>query len=268
MLPRATTPPGSLSWLDAVFTATSAVCVTGLVVVDTATTFTPLGLSSIIALCQLGGLGIVTFATVFGMLVRGDIGIREKLLLQNVVASQQFGEISRTIYRIAGLTFLLEAIGALCLYVALYEAVPATGQRLWCAVFHAISEFCNAGFSTFSESLAGAATATHLGVNATVMVLIVLGGLGFSVLWDSWQWIMGVVRGHTSTRWQKFLVGYKVLPETNSLELIANQNALLTAEKLSLGCTSERRRTADSISRRCIRCTRHVVSRRHLGPVT
>ncbi|MFQ5669988.1 MAG: TrkH family potassium uptake protein [Acidobacteriota bacterium] len=195
LLPRATIQPGSLSILNAVFTATSAVCVTGLIVVDTATYFTPLGQGIILGLCQLGGLGIITFATVFGMMMRGGMGMREKALLQDFVSSKQFGEISTTVRRIVWSTLFIEALGAVSLYHALGEALPAPATRAWFAVFHAVSAFCNAGFSTFSGSLSGPGTAMHPGVNLTVIVLIVLGGLGFSVLWEGLHWVLGALRG-------------------------------------------------------------------------
>jgi potassium uptake TrkH family protein len=196
MLPKATTPPGAMPFLQALFTATSAVCVTGLIVVDTATYFTPLGQGIILGLSQLGGLGILTFATVFGMMVRGGIGIREKVLLQDFVANQQFGEIGTMVRRIVWLTLLIEALGAVSLYYNWRGVLPEAGTRLWYAIFHAVSAFCNAGFSTLSANLATPGSAMHFGVNITVMLLIVLGGLGFSVLWEGLQWLGGAALGH------------------------------------------------------------------------
>jgi trk system potassium uptake protein TrkH len=195
MLPNATINTGSMPFLKALFSATSAVCVTGLIVVDTATYFTPLGQGILLGLFQLGGLGIITFATIIGMMVRGGIGIREKLLLQDFVANQAFGDITATMRRIVWLTLLLEGLGVASLYYSWQGVIPEPGTRLWFAVFHAVSAFCNAGFSTFSDGLAGPGTAMHLGVNVTVMVLIVLGGIGFSVLWEGGQWLSGTVTG-------------------------------------------------------------------------
>ncbi len=193
MLPRATVQPGSMPWLSALFTATSAVCVTGLIVVDTATYFTPLGQGMILLLCQLGALGILTFATVVGMMVRGELGLREKMVLQDFTSSLQVGEITATLRLVVGLTLLIEAIGALLLYWIWPEgaAEGIEGPHWWFAIFHAVSAFCNAGFSTFSESLAASAVASNVGVNLIVMVLIILGGLGFSVLWETLRWLRG-----------------------------------------------------------------------------
>lgn len=196
MLPKATVQPGAMPWLSALFTATSAVCVTGLIVVDTATYFTPLGQGIILLLCQLGALGILTFATVVGMMVRGELGLREKMVLQDFTSSLQVGEITATLRLVVGSTLVIEAIGVLLLYWSWPEgAVGVTEQsRWWFAIFHAVSAFCNAGFSIFSESLAAPAVASHVGVNLTVMVLIILGGLGFSVLWETLQWLWGHLR--------------------------------------------------------------------------
>jgi trk system potassium uptake protein TrkH len=195
MLPNATTNLGSMPFLKALFSATSAVCVTGLIVVDTATYFTPLGQGILLGLFQLGGLGIITFATVFGMMLRGGMGVREKLLLQDFVASRQFGEITATVGRIVWLTLLLEGLGVVSLYYSWQGVIPEPGTRLWFAVFHAVSAFCNAGFSTFSDGLAGPGTAMQPSVNVTIMVLIVLGGIGFSVLWEGGQWLSGTTTG-------------------------------------------------------------------------
>jgi potassium uptake TrkH family protein len=189
MLPRATVQPGSMAWLSAVFTATSAVCVTGLTVVDTATYFTPFGQGIILLLCQLGALGILTFATVIGMMVRGELGLRETMVLRHFTTSLQMGEVAATLRLVVGTTLLIEALGALLLYWSWPEG--AVESRLWIAIFHAVSAFCNAGFSTFSDSLAASEIASHVGVNLIVMALIVLGGLGFSAIWETCGWLRG-----------------------------------------------------------------------------
>ena len=189
MLPSATVQPGSMPWLLALFTATSAVCVTGLSVVDTATYFTPLGQGIVLLLCQLGALGILTFATVIGMVVRGDLGLREGVVLRDFTSSLQIGEIAATLRRVVGIALLIEALGALLLYWVWPEGERSEGSRLWIAIFHAVSAFCNAGFSIFSESLAAPEVASHVGVNLVVMALIVLGGLGFLVIWETLGWL-------------------------------------------------------------------------------
>ncbi|MFQ5747128.1 MAG: TrkH family potassium uptake protein [Gemmatimonadota bacterium] len=169
-----------LGIIDALFTATSAVCVTGLVVVDTATRFTPLGQAWIAILIQLGGLNILTLATLMITLLgrRASLAAEEAAgggsPLHHIDAKALLGSVLR-------LTLVIETAGAIALWLAWRGRLGAAGAA-WPAVFHAISAFCNAGFSVFSDSLAGfrRSPATLLIVSA----LIVLGGIGFIVLAD------------------------------------------------------------------------------------
>lgn len=174
-----------LGWIDALFTATSAVCVTGLIVVDTSTYFTGAGQAVILVLIQLGGIGMLTFTT----LVILGLGRRLSLHQEQAVesGSRLVPEVSfrRLQGHIVVFTLGFEAVGALVLLVAWW---PRFGfwPALWHAVFHAVSAFCNAGFSTFSDSLVGFA---HAPVTLTViMALIVAGGLGFLVLEEITVW--------------------------------------------------------------------------------
>jgi trk system potassium uptake protein TrkH len=171
-----------LNWLDALFTATSAVCVTGLIVVDTATYFTPVGQAFLLLLIQLGGLGIITFTTLIIVALGRRLSLRqERLTASSVEVAPQvdYGLLARDVVRF---TFGIEAVGALLLYLVW---VPRFGwtEAAWPALFHSISAFCNAGFSTFSDSLIGfQQEALTLLV---IMALIVLGGLGFLTLEES-----------------------------------------------------------------------------------
>ncbi|HVR30516.1 MAG TPA: potassium transporter TrkG [Thermoanaerobaculia bacterium] len=170
-----------LGWLDALFTMTSAVCVTGLIVVDTATYFTPLGQGWILLFVQLGGLGMITFTT----LIIVALGTRPSLHYEAAASAPASG-IVRLDYRattrsIFGFTLAFEVAGALLLWLAMG---PRLGWReaLWPAVFHAVSAFCNAGFSIYSDSLvAFRLSAFPLLV---VMTLIVVGGMGFLTMAD------------------------------------------------------------------------------------
>lgn len=168
-----------LSWLDALFTATSAVCVTGLIVVDTATHFTPLGQAYLLLLIQLGGLGILTFATVV------ILAMGRRLSLRHRVAAAQGAELVPDIdfrHVLKGVllfTLIFEAAGAAALFLA-WLGPMGVRTAAWAAVFHAVSAYCNAGFSTFSDSLVGFREAPW--TLSIVMVLIVVGGLGFLTL--------------------------------------------------------------------------------------
>jgi trk system potassium uptake protein TrkH len=180
VLPGLYTGP-RLGVVDALFTATSAVCVTGLIVVDTATYFTPLGQAWIALLIQLGGLGILTFTS----LVISLLGRRASLGAEEAAAGHAsvFRHLDpRTLVKaVVASTLLLEGVGAAVLWVDWSGRMGWT-HALWPAVFHAVSAFCNAGFSVFSDSLVGLrrSPVTLL----TVSGLIVLGGIGFVVLAD------------------------------------------------------------------------------------
>jgi trk system potassium uptake protein TrkH len=181
VLPGLYTGP-RLGLVDALFTATSAVCVTGLIVVDTATYFTRAGQAWILLLVQLGGLGIMTLAT---MLIVA-LGQRLSRDWEEITGGQarvlsHMNEVS-LIRGVVWTTLSIEAIGALGLWL-LWQGDLGT-EAVWHAVFHAVSAFCNAGFSTFSDSLSGyrGSPFTLIWVSA----LIILGGLGFVVLADLW----------------------------------------------------------------------------------
>ncbi len=172
-----TGPP--LSFLDAVFTATSAVCVTGLIVVDTATHFTLAGQAFILLLIQLGGLGILTFTTLI------IVALGRRLSLSHEAVTNQHAQVApqvdfrHLVRSIVVLTLFFEAVGAVVLFGAFLPRF-SIGQAAWHAVFQSVSAFCNAGFSTFSDSLMSFQGAPV--VLSVVMVLIVLGGLGFLTL--------------------------------------------------------------------------------------
>jgi len=168
-----------LSWLDALFTATSAVCVTGLIVVDTATYFTTWGQAYVLLLIQLGGLGIVTLSTLVIVVLGRRLSLRQETLSgtgTDLTPWVDYRGLTRSILRF---TLGLEAIGAVVLFILWVPRFGLT-DGAWHAVFHAISAFCNAGFSTFTRSLIGfrEAPATLI----VIMTLIVLGGLGFLTL--------------------------------------------------------------------------------------
>lgn len=177
-LPVATV--GGIRTIDAAFTATSAVCVTGLTVVDTATVFTSFGHFVLLGLIQLGGLGLMTFMSFFGMLFTAGLGVRERLLLGEVFAVESLAEVRRLLGYVVVLTLSIELVGACILYWSDGGGWPLDGQRAFRALFHAVSAFCNAGFALYSENLvAQQHNVSYLGV---IMGLVVLGGLGFPVL--------------------------------------------------------------------------------------
>ncbi len=186
-LPRATPLDAPISFLDALFTSTSAVCVTGLIVRDTGSMFTPLGQTVILVLIQLGGLGIMSLTAALSQLLGQGIGIRESSFMREIFQVPVLHEVGKLLRFIVLWTLLAESVGALVLYAALAPVVPDPRSRLFCAVFHSISAFCNAGFSTFSDSLEGLAGNTP--VIATISALLIVGGLGFTVVLNLFVWL-------------------------------------------------------------------------------
>lgn len=168
-----------LGWLDALFTSTSAVCVTGLIVVDTATHFTFRGQLFILLLIQVGGLGMITFTSLIIMALGRRLSLRQESLSKGSLEVAPHVNPLRLLRDVVVFTFLFEGVGAVLLY-ALW--VPDYGWRgaAWPAVFHSISAFCNAGFSTFSDSLIG--VNRKPAVLGVIMSLIVIGGIGFLTL--------------------------------------------------------------------------------------
>jgi len=175
----------SLTWLDALFTATSAVCVTGLIVVDTATYFTPLGQAYLLLLIQLGGLGILTFTSFVILALARRLSLHHETLTAGTADVAEGVEFRHLLRNVLVFTFLFEVVGTVILFVSWLPRF-SPGEALWHAVFQAVSAFCNAGFSTFSDSLTQFQTSP---VSLTaVMGLIVLGGLGFLTLDELYLW--------------------------------------------------------------------------------
>lgn len=189
MLPRATPDHQPISALDALFTSTSAVCVTGLVVRDTGSGFTLFGQSVILVLIQLGGLGIMSLTAALSLLLGRGIGVRESSLLREVFHVPMMAEVGRMVRVIILLTLSVEAVGAVVLYQGFSETIPSTGARIFQSLFHAVSAFCNAGFSLFPDSLMSQADQPL--VMSTITFLLVMGGLGFGVAIQIWAWLRG-----------------------------------------------------------------------------
>jgi potassium uptake TrkH family protein len=183
MLPNATY--SGITMTNAFFTATSAVCVTGLIVVDTATYFTPLGQIFIIVLIQLGGLGIMTFTSFFGYFFKGGASFGNEFLLKELINEEKIGEIFKTLFKIITLTFSIEAIGAMLIYYTIAPSLFSGDlSMLSFSVFHAISAFCNAGFSTLSSGLYQPGFRYNYNLHYIIGGLIIIGGLGFPIVFN------------------------------------------------------------------------------------
>jgi trk system potassium uptake protein TrkH len=185
-LPVANRDGASLAFLDALFTATSATCVTGLVVHDTYEQFSLPGQVVILSLIQIGGLGFMTVASLFLMMARKRIGLAERGLLTESVSAFQIGGIVRLVRRVILLTAIFEGAGAALLAIRFCPQM-GVAMGVYNAVFHSVSAFCNAGFDLMGRIAPYASLIPYQSdalVNLTIMALIVLGGLGFVVYDD------------------------------------------------------------------------------------
>jgi trk system potassium uptake protein TrkH len=185
MQPAATAAGNHTDLAGAIFTATSATCVTGLIVYDTATHFTLFGQTVILALIQVGGLGIMTFSMSLALLMRRGVSMKNQSIMQDVLYQDTMMSMHRLVKFIIIMTFLLEAAGATALFFSWRQHFDNDLQAAWVSVFHSVSAFCNAGFSIFSSNLVW--FKHDLPVNAIIGGLVVLGGIGFVVIGDFYE---------------------------------------------------------------------------------
>ncbi|MBU0995185.1 MAG: TrkH family potassium uptake protein [Proteobacteria bacterium] len=182
------TKSGAISYVDALFTATSAVCVTGLVVVDTGEYFTVFGQCIILVLIQIGGLGVMTISVILFQWLGRNISIRQRMAMQDLFTHTPREDIVNLVRSIILFTFGAELIGAVLLTVFGYGDAPLL-STVYTAIFHSISAFCNAGFALFPDSMVR--YSGNLPINTTLCALIVVGGIGFPVLYDIRLWLGG-----------------------------------------------------------------------------
>jgi len=179
MIPGATTR--QISLVDALFTSTSSVCVTGLSVLDTGQDFTHTGQIIILILFQLGALGMLTFTNLLGLLFRGAASYRNRLFLKDMINAKTMSSTFNTLRGIIIFTLTTELIGAACIYLTLDPEMGKIGERLFFSIFHGVSAFCNAGFSTLSASLYESGYRHQYDLHLIIAILIILGGIGYSV---------------------------------------------------------------------------------------
>lgn len=185
-LPVSSKQGTEIRFIDALFTATSAVCVTGLVVVDTGTDYSTFGQGVIILLIQSGGLGIMTLTTVLAVIGGKRIYLKERLCIQEATNQLDMTGVVRLTLYIIKVTFLLEFIGGTILAFRFYQDFGTLG--IYYGYWHAISAFCNAGFDLFGGFRSLTGYASDITVNMTIAGLIIIGGIGFPVISDIWQY--------------------------------------------------------------------------------
>jgi len=181
MMPKAT--HNGISFIDALFTSTSAVCVTGLIVVDTGTYFTLFGQSIILFLIQIGGLGILTFASYFSYFFKGGSTYENQLTLGEMTNSQKISDVFSTLKNIIVITAIVELVAAILIFFSLDKSLINTfSDKVFFSIFHAISAFCNAGFSTLSNSIYETGFRFNYSLQLIIIATFVLGGLGFPIV--------------------------------------------------------------------------------------
>ncbi|MBN8575385.1 MAG: ATPase [Cytophagales bacterium] len=188
LLPMATVK--SISVVDALFTSASAVCVTGLTTVSTAADFTSVGKIIILLLVQVGGLGIMTFTGLLAYLAAGSVSFHNQVALKSMVSSNRISNVMGIVGRILVVTFFFEAIGAVFIYFSLDAATfDRNVEQIFFAVFHAISAFCNAGFSTLPDGLNTPLVKFNYPLHLIIALLIVLGGMGFPIVFNIFSYV-------------------------------------------------------------------------------
>jgi potassium uptake TrkH family protein len=183
ILPNATY--SDISVIDALFTSTSAVCVTGLVVVDTGSFFTEFGQIIILVLIQIGGIGIMTFASYFSFFFRGVTSYENQLTIREMTNTEKISEVFSILKKIILVTILVESIGTILIFQSLVHInFTDLSDRIYFSIFHSVSGFCNAGFSTLNNSLFENPFQFNYPLQITIAGLIIVGGLGFPIVFN------------------------------------------------------------------------------------
>lgn len=209
MLPAMTTTPGGMPWLDALFTSVSATCVTGLIVVDTATYFTFRGQLVILLLIQTGGLGIVTFATFFASFLQSGTGFRQRDLVPDYLDTETVSSARKLLRQIVFLTFFIEFISFLLIFFTWSGvAFDSLGEKIFYSAFHAVSAFCNAGFSIFTGGLYEPGVNQAYLLHIVIAITLIMGSLGFSTVKDIFS--PQRLRDRLAHPWKDWTLGTKL----------------------------------------------------------
>lgn len=223
-LPIAAADGAAVSYIDALFTATTATCVTGLVTVTTASAWSTFGHIVILLLVQIGGLGVITVVSWLMLLINRKLSLSDNLLLQDAFNVNTLSGLAKFVKKVVLGTFVVEGVGALLYMLVL---VPQFGWRgIWFAVFNAVSAFCNAGMDIIGpNSLMDYATNPLM--NGVTAALIILGGLGYIVWWDVWR----VIRSHRCHGWRYLTLHSKIVLAATAILLFGGAALILAAEQ-------------------------------------
>lgn len=225
MLPFATASGDWNSPLVALFTATSAVCVTGLIVVDTGTYFSSFGQVIVLALIQLGGLGYMTATTLLLLLVGRRLCLKDRLAIQQAMETAELANVNKLLVSIISMTLIFELAGAFLL-MPTFITDFGLGRSLWLSIFHSISAFNNAGFSLFSDSLIQ--YAENAWPMAVISGLIILGGIGYQVIMEAFLWGRDRLQGRKKRT--VFSLHFRIVTSTTLVLLLLGTLAFLLIE--------------------------------------
>jgi trk system potassium uptake protein TrkH len=225
MIPLAVTGGSWGSPLIALFTSTSAVCVTGLVVVDTGTYFSSFGQVVIVTLIQIGGLGYMTATTLLLLLLGQRLKLKDRVAIQQSMDQTELAAGKALLPSVIAMTMVFEIAGVFCFYPA-FRGEYGAGQSLWLSVFHSVSAFNNAGFSLFFDNIIG--YQDHLWINLIISLLIIFGGLGYEVIVEMFMGLRAYLKGNP--RHLNFSLNYKIVTSTTLVLLILGTLALFATE--------------------------------------
>lgn len=221
MLPEATTTDGPMPFLDALFTSTSASCVTGLIVVDTATYFTLKGKIILMILMQLGGLNIISFTSFFSLFSQKGPGLRQQAIIMNFMSFESLSGTKKLLKDILLMAAGIELIGSILIYFLWHPDVYFATEfdRIFSSLFHSVSAFNNAGFSLYTNNMyeAGGVRKSYM-VHIVIMLLIIFGGLGFHVIKE----VFGAqnMRERLRRPWKTYTAGTKIVLYTTAVLIV------------------------------------------------
>lgn len=228
MLPVSSKDLSYVSFIDALFISTSAVCVTGLAVFDVSVELSSFGFYVVLILIQLGGLGIMTFTSFFGFLISGEASYRNQLMFSELMDDKNVGSVIRTLVKIVAITFLFELLGAILILINTSpKNFDSLYDHIFFAVFHSISSFCNAGFSTLSLGLYDESVRYNYPLHLIVAGLLILGGLGFTIMFNVQIFIKRWAGLIFNRVWHKKPITYKAWVMTFNSKLVAYTSTIL-----------------------------------------
>jgi potassium uptake TrkH family protein len=221
----------NMKYINALFTSTSACCVTGLTVIDTATCFTTKGQAIIMLLIQLGGINIISFATFFATFYGPSSGLKQQSLLKDLLSTHGLSDTRMILRRVVFFSISIELVGAICLLLSWYNYLPVHEFRdiLFYAAFHSVSAFNNAGFALFTTNLMDESIKHLYFSHWVIMGLIFLGGIGFSALQDMFG--AKSIRYRLRNPWKKLQVQTKIVLHTSIALILVGAVAFYLLER-------------------------------------